>query len=200
MYDGLVRTFWSHAQPEIGNMTLLFDTKTFSKYAGNRTYPFSFGDWRWTKDGVHVEYTVAVMASLAAPNDSGEPKVCWFGLCVRDGWCSNKNDIDCCDVEYSDMPPVEPGASWNDPRRWQEAVSAMESFCASVASGNRATDSRARRAAKSAGLRITKSRKQRNVDQLGGYQLKTKRGKVINGSRFDLTAAAVITYSKQHQH
>jgi hypothetical protein len=57
-----------------------------------------------------------------------------------------------------------------------------------------ALESRARRAAKRVGLRATKSRWRRDsIDNLGGFMLVDPYiNGVINGSRYDLSAADVI--------
>jgi hypothetical protein len=193
MYDGLIRTFWPHALPEIGDMAFMFDTKTFSEYAGDRRYSFAFGSWQRGYKAGYVEYCVNVQALLGSKNHKNEPETCEFTLRVSDD-CQGDN----YDVNYSVMPVADQGASWNNPLHWQEAVDDMESLCASVASGNRATDSKARKAAKKAGLLVSKSRRQRHVNQRGGYQLTDFRNIVVEGANFELTAAAVIDYCKRY--
>jgi hypothetical protein len=61
-----------------------------------------------------------------------------------------------------------------------------------------ATNTAARRAAKKAGLPISKFRERRNVNQLGGYQLTDSRNIVVNEANFELTAAVVIAFCEQH--
>lgn len=60
-------------------------------------------------------------------------------------------------------------------------------------------DSRARRAAKRAGLRAEKSRvKTYCWNFQGGYQLIDDRNNVVNGVNYDLTAKQVIEYCSEH--
>jgi hypothetical protein len=199
--DGLTRAFWPLDVPKIGDMSVLFDMQTFTEFAGDRTYFFTFGKWQRqltnTING-HAEYTVDVRALLASENENGHPTTYVFKLRVRDYWCVDEGDVDCCDVDYAKMPPPDVGASWNNPVRWQEVVEDMESFCALVASGKCPTDSKARKAAKKAGLRITKSREKRHINQRGEYQLTDSRNIVVNGAKFELTAAAAIDYCKRY--
>lgn len=132
MFDGLVRTFWPHAQPEIGDMTQLFDTETFSEFAGDRTYHFTFGTWLRTEDEAHVEFTVDVLALFTSAGNNGQPTAFEFTLCVEDCWGSVNGEGERCNVDYTCMPVPDVGASWNHPLRWQEVVNDMESFCASI--------------------------------------------------------------------
>lgn len=55
------------------------------------------------------------------------------------------------------------------------------------------SDSRARRAAKRAGLTVRKSRRHQSLDNFGGYMLvDPERNLVVAGSRFELTAQEVV--------
>lgn len=63
----------------------------------------------------------------------------------------------------------------------------------------RAADSKARRAAKRAGLHATKSREQTHSNRRGGYQLHDERCKVVHGKCFELTAADVIAYCQWYE-
>lgn len=63
IFDGVIRTFWPTALPEIGDMDLLFDKKEFSAYAAERTYFFTFSAWQRRVQAGHIEYTVDVLAS-----------------------------------------------------------------------------------------------------------------------------------------
>ncbi len=57
------------------------------------------------------------------------------------------------------------------------------------------SDSRVRRAAKRIGLAAIKSRRQRSLDNFGGYMLiDAQRNWVVAGSRFELTADEVVDY------
>jgi len=68
-----------------------------------------------------------------------------------------------------------------------------------VESSNGAVDSKARRAAKRAGLHATKSREQTHSNRRGGYQLHDERCKVVHGKCFELAAADVIAYCKRYE-
>jgi hypothetical protein len=59
-----------------------------------------------------------------------------------------------------------------------------------------AIDSRARRAARHAGLIARKSRRSMSIDNWGGYMLIDARRNCVNGSRFDLTAEDIISFCK----
>jgi hypothetical protein len=121
IFDGVIRTFWPMVLPEIGDMRLLFDRQAFSIFAGDRTR-FSFGAWHGCETAGHIEYTVSVLPLL-----DGKPAADEFTLHLSDQESSDE-----CDVDYCVMPSPEPGASWNNPLRWQEVVDAMEYFCASI--------------------------------------------------------------------
>ena len=127
-YDGLIRTFWPHALPKIGNMSLFFDTEAFSKYAG--AYSFTFGTWWRSGNRNEIKYSVDVFALLAAQGKYGTPVPYKFKLLL----CSAEGNEPNHHVHYHGMPAPEPNASWNNPLHWQKVVVAMKSHCASVGS------------------------------------------------------------------
>jgi hypothetical protein len=127
-FDGLIRTFWPGTVPSIGDMGLLFDTNTFSCFAYEREYLFSFGTWSERVQENGPEYTVTVTALLNFHNKDREPAAHNFSLRVSDHESSGRYDVD-----YSAMPTPEPAASWNNPRHWQNILADMKSHCAAVA-------------------------------------------------------------------